>query len=70
VVVYSDSAYAIGVLAQGWKARANQELIAEMRRLLGEFSSVYFVKVLGHSGVPENERCDELARQAIVRRQA
>jgi ribonuclease HI len=69
-IVYSDSAYAIGLLAQGWRAKANQELVAELRRLLAEFSRVYFIKVLGHSGVPENERCDELARAAIVRRRS
>lgn len=68
VIVYSDSSYAIGVLAKGWKAKANQELIAAMRQLLGEFSRLYFMKVAGHAGVPENERCDVLARQAILRR--
>jgi ribonuclease HI len=26
---------------------------------------VEFVKVAGHAGVPENERCDELAREAV-----
>lgn len=66
VIVYSDSSYSIGVLAQGWKAKKNQELIAQLRRLLGEFSEVYFIKVAGHAGIPENERCDELARQAII----
>lgn len=69
VIIYSDSSYAIGVLAEGWRARANQELVAGLRRLLSEFSRVYFFKVPGHAGVPENERCDELARQAIIRRQ-
>ena len=68
VVVYSDSSYAIGLLAQGWRARANQELVARLRALLQEFPHVAFVKVAGHSGHPENERCDELARTAIVKR--
>lgn len=66
VVVYSDSAYAIGLLSQNWKAKANQELVARLRQLLRGFSSVRFVKVAGHAGVPENERCDELARTAIL----
>lgn len=66
VVVYSDSAYAIGLLSQNWKAKANQELVAALRQLLRGFSSVRFVKVAGHAGVPENERCDELARTAIL----
>ncbi len=70
VIIYSDSAYSIGVLSLGWRAKANQELIANMRRQLGEFKRVSFIKVAGHAGIPENERCDELARQAIARRQS
>lgn len=66
VVVYSDSSYAIGLLSQNWKAKANQELVASLRLLLREFPAVHFVKVAGHAGVPENERCDELARAAIT----
>jgi len=68
VSVYSDSAYAIGVLDKNWKAKANQELVARLRRKLAAFpAAVQFVKVSGHAGVPENERCDELGRQAIAR---
>jgi ribonuclease HI len=65
--VYTDSSYAIGVLSKGWKAKANQELIARLRRRLAPLD-VEFVKVSGHAGVPENERCDELARDAITGR--
>jgi ribonuclease HI len=66
--VYTDSAYSIGVLSKGWKAKANQELIARIRRRLGAYPHLEFVKVSGHAGVPENERCDALARAAIMRR--
>ena len=62
--VYTDSSYAIGVLSKGWKAKANQELIAVLRRQLAPLD-VEFVKVAGHAGIPENERCDELAREAV-----
>ncbi|HEX3901564.1 MAG TPA: ribonuclease H [Polyangia bacterium] len=62
--VYTDSSYAIGVLSKGWKAKANQELIGRLRRQLAPLD-VEFVKVAGHAGVPENERCDELARDAV-----
>ncbi|MEO5770261.1 MAG: RNase H family protein [Polyangia bacterium] len=31
-------------------------------------AAVEFVKVAGHAGIPENERCDELARLAVERR--
>ena len=68
VRIYTDSAYSIGVLSKGWKAKANQELIARMRRRLASLPQVEFVKVSGHAGVPENERCDELARNAITSR--
>jgi len=62
--VYTDSSYAIGVLSKGWKAKANQELIGQLKRQLAPLD-VEFVKVAGHAGVPENERCDELAREAV-----
>jgi ribonuclease HI len=65
--VYSDSSYAIGLLDKGWKAKANQELVARIRRAVAATPRLAFVKVSGHAGVPENERCDELARQAISR---
>jgi ribonuclease HI len=68
VRVYSDSAYSIGVVSMGWKAKANQELVARLRKLAATFSDLTFVKVAGHAGVPENERCDELARHAIESR--
>ena len=65
--VYSDSSYAIGVLSKGWKAKANQELVARIRKVVAQIPRLGFVKVAGHAGVPENERCDELARIAISR---
>jgi ribonuclease HI len=64
--VYTDSSYAIGLLSQGWKAKANQELVAELRQFLRAYPRLQMVKVEGHAGVPENERCDLLARQAIA----
>lgn len=67
VRLYTDSSYAIGLLSQGWKAKANQALIAELRDFLRPYRGLRFVKVEGHAGVRENERCDLLARQAIAR---
>jgi ribonuclease HI len=67
VIVYSDSQYSIGLLSQNWKAKANAELVAKLRGLLREFTDVRFVKVAAHSGIPLNERVDELARGAITR---
>jgi len=64
--VYTDSSYSIGLLSQGWKAKANQELVAELRQFLRAYPNLQMVKVEGHAGVPENERCDLLARQAVA----
>lgn len=68
VLVHSDSSYAIGLLSKGWKAKANTDLVTRIRGLARNFGDLRFVKVRGHSGVAENERCDELARTAITRR--
>jgi ribonuclease HI len=68
VRIYSDSSYALGLLGKGWKAKANQELVAKLRDQLATFSKVKLVKVSGHAGIDNNERCDQLARQAITSR--
>ncbi len=68
VVVYSDSAYSIGLLTQAWKAKKNVELVEELRSVCRQFKDLRFVKVAGHAGIPLNERVDQLAREAIVRR--
>jgi ribonuclease HI len=68
VIVYSDSAYSIGLLSQSWKAKKNVELVQELRELCRQFSNLKFVKVLGHSGIALNERVDQLATGAISRR--
>jgi ribonuclease HI len=64
LTIHSDSSYSLGVLTKGWKAKANQALIANIKEALGRFSKVTFKKVKGHAGIPENERVDELARTA------
>jgi ribonuclease HI len=68
VVVYSDSQYAIGLLTQNWKPKANIELVAQLRAMLKKFPLVKFVKVAAHTGIALNERVDELATAAISRR--
>jgi ribonuclease HI len=69
VIIYSDSAYSIGLLSKGWKAKANVDLVAQLRSLTAEFEDLRFVKVAGHSGIVENERTDELATSAVRHRQ-
>ncbi|HET9623483.1 MAG TPA: ribonuclease H [Kofleriaceae bacterium] len=68
VVVYSDSAYSIGLLSQNWKAKKNVELVKELRDVCKQFGDLRFVKVLAHSGIALNERVDQLAVGAISRR--
>lgn len=66
--IYTDSQYSIGVLTKGWKPKANQELIAELKALLAKRPGVHFVYVPGHAGVALNEKADELARTAVTDR--
>jgi ribonuclease HI len=67
VILHSDSAYALGLLGKGWKAKANQELVEKMRAQARRFKDLRLVKVAGHAGVSENERADQLARDAVSR---
>jgi len=67
-VIRTDSQYSIGVLQKGWKAKANQSLIADIRARLAEFRHVRLEYVRGHAGIPGNERADELARRAVETR--
>jgi ribonuclease HI len=68
VIVYSDSAYSIGLLTQSWKAKKNVELVDELRALARTFRDLRFVKVAGHAGIALNERVDQLATGAVSRR--
>ncbi len=61
ISIYSDSTYSINMLTKGWKAKANQELIADIKTMLSGFRRVTFRHVRGHNGDPGNERADQLA---------
>lgn len=65
LVIHTDSQYVIGVLAKNWKAKANTELIAEIKAELRPLRGVVWRWVRGHQGVELNERCDALGRKAI-----
>ena len=65
VAIFTDSQYAIGVLAKGWKAKANVELIAHIKARLRMRRATQLHWVAGHVGVVENERADELAREGV-----
>lgn len=80
VEVYSDSAYVVNAFnknwIEGWKKNGwinsskeevkNKELWEELD-ILTNVHNVTFVKVKGHSDNEFNNRCDELARNAINR---
>lgn len=65
VNVYTDSSYAYGVLVQGWKAKANKELVDQIKKITAQFKDLKFIKVKGHAGHIGNERADKLATSAI-----
>ena len=59
-----------GWIRRGWKTAgkkpvANRDLW-ERLHALNQKHDVEWVWVRGHAGHPENERCDELARNAII----
>ena len=78
VEIYSDSAYVVNAFNQnwicnwkknGWKNSKkedikNRELWEELESLIKNHN-VKFIKVKGHSDNEFNNRCDELARNAI-----
>jgi ribonuclease HI len=68
LVIHTDSSYSIGVLQKGWKAKANQDLVAELREMLRHRKGTRLVYVPGHAGVRWNERADSLARAAVTSR--
>ncbi len=78
VEIYSDSAYVVNAFLQGWiynwmkknwqtsnkEPVKNKELWQELYKLVQKHN-VKFIKVKGHSDNEFNNRCDELARNAI-----
>ncbi len=79
VKLYSDSAYVVnafekkwleGWIKNGWKNSSkepvkNKELWEELYELT-KVHQVEFIKVKGHADNEYNNRCDELARKAIL----
>ncbi len=79
VVLTTDSQYLVkgmtewmaGWLKRGWKNSKKEEVLnRDLWERLLELTRVHKVQwvwIRGHNGHVENERCDELARQAIGR---
>ncbi len=80
VTVYSDSAYVVNAVENGWlnswqfsgwktadkKPVKNQKLWEELVNYLKKHR-VSFVKVKGHADNVNNNRCDKLAREEILK---
>src|SRR6266540_956221 len=64
VNIFTDSQLVVGIFSQNWKARANLELVMEIRDLLKEFPQLTFAHVSGHNGNYGNELADSLAQKA------
>ena len=64
VLLYSDSAYAIGVSTGSMKAKKNVELVAEIRAEAAKFTNLHLLKVKAHSGIRHNEHVDQLCELA------
>ena len=78
VEVYSDSAYVVNAFNQnwieswkknGWRNSSKEEVKnRELWEELNKFTNIHnvkFIKVKGHADNEFNNRCDELARNAI-----
>ena len=68
VQIFTDSSYAYGVLVLGWKAKANNELVASIKKTMKKFKNLEIIKVRGHAGDEGNQRADLLATSAITQR--
>lgn len=65
VRILTDSQYVLGLLSLNWKAQKNQEIVADIKKLMREFSDLKLIKVKGHQGNAGNETADRLAVAAI-----
>ena len=79
VDIYSDSRYVVDAIERGWITTwrkngwvtssgapvKNREMWETLIKL-AEYHTLKFIKVLGHSDDVDNNRCDELAKLAIL----
>jgi len=62
--ILTDSQLAVGIFSLNWKAKANLDLVVEIKGILREFPQVTFTYVRGHNGNLGNELADSLAQRA------
>lgn len=78
IYLFTDSTYVVKGITEwvkGWKARGwrkadkkapeNLELWQKLDEITASFSNLHYRWVKGHSGHPQNERCDQLANIAL-----
>lgn len=65
--LYTDSAWCLGVLIGGWKAKANLDLIEKIRAEVALMPRLELLKIRGHAGNEGNDEADRLATQASRR---
>jgi ribonuclease HI len=64
VEILTDSKYSHGVLALGWKAKANKDLIDGVKAQLAQRKHrIHWIA--GHVGIDDNERADALANLGV-----
>jgi ribonuclease HI len=70
ISILTDSQLVVGIFFQNWKAKANLELVVEIRDLVKDFPQLTFAYVRGHNGNPGNELADSLAQEAAETQKA
>lgn len=66
VTVYSDSQYLVNIMNGDWAIKSNADLFQELDLAIG-LHTVEFEWIRGHSGQPENERCNAAAEKEATK---
>lgn len=74
ITIYTDSKYVCNAITEGWLFNWRRKGWAKVKNVdlwqqflpLYEKHKPHFEWVKGHAGIPENERCDQLATTAAA----
>jgi ribonuclease HI len=68
VLLVSDSDYAVGVIDKNWKAKANVEMIRDIKALRYQLGlKVQIISIKGHGQDEMNILADKLASEAAIK---